>query len=59
LRGRLPATRRYGFAALRGEHRSEAMVLRGRETATQYSYAAFRRAWIEELSQALRIEPRT
>jgi len=35
------------------------MARRGRETAMQYSYAAFRRAWIEELSRALRIEPRT
>jgi hypothetical protein len=35
------------------------MAQRGRETAAHYSYAAFRRAWIDELRQALRIEPVT
>jgi glycosyltransferase involved in cell wall biosynthesis len=37
--------------------RSEAIAQRGRETARQYSYARFRRAWIEALSLLLAIEP--
>ena len=47
------------IAAVRDPQRSEEMARQGRETAQQYSYAAFRRAWVEELSRALGIEPRT
>jgi len=45
------------IAAVRDPLRSEQMALRGRETATSYSYAAFRQKWIAELRQALRVEP--
>ena len=37
--------------------RSEAIALRGRETARHYSYARFRDAWISTLSRMLGIEP--
>jgi glycosyltransferase involved in cell wall biosynthesis len=37
--------------------RSEAIALRGRETAQQYSYARFRDAWVAALSRMLAIEP--
>ena len=45
------------IAAVRDPQRSEHVAQRGRSTASQYSYAAFRRAWIEELRRALHIEP--
>jgi hypothetical protein len=37
--------------------RSEAVAQHGRETAQHYSYARFRRAWIDTLSRMLAIEP--
>jgi len=46
------------IAAVRDPLRSAQMAQRGRDTAAQYSYAAFRQAWIEEFSRALQIEPR-
>jgi hypothetical protein len=33
------------------------LAQRGRDTAREYSYAAFRRAWIDELATALRMPP--
>jgi hypothetical protein len=45
------------IAAVRDPQRCEQMARHARNTAAQYSYAAFRAAWIEELRQALRIEP--
>jgi hypothetical protein len=47
------------IAAVRDPQRSAQMAQRGRETAEQYAYDVFRRAWIEELSRALAIEPVT
>ena len=37
--------------------RSETIAQHGRETAQHYSYARFRRAWIDALSRMLAIEP--
>jgi glycosyltransferase involved in cell wall biosynthesis len=37
--------------------RSETVAQHGRETAQHYSYARFRRAWIDTLSRMLAIEP--
>ena len=45
------------IAAVRDPQHSEHVAQRGRATASQYSYAAFRGAWIEELRRALHLEP--
>ena len=45
------------IAALRDPARGARIARRGCATAAAYSHAAFRRAWIEELRGALRIEP--
>ena len=45
-------------AAVREPLRAQTLAQRGLETAQQYSYAAFRHAWIEELRGALHTEPR-
>jgi glycosyltransferase involved in cell wall biosynthesis len=45
------------IAAVANPERSEQIAQRGHQTAAQYSYAEFRRAWIEELRRALHIEP--
>jgi glycosyltransferase involved in cell wall biosynthesis len=47
------------IAAVADPASSEKVAQRGRETARAYSYAAFRRAWIGELAQALQLDPRT
>lgn len=46
------------LAVARDPQRGAQLAQHGRETAAQYSYAAFRHAWIEELRVALRAEPR-
>ena len=43
--------------AVSSPSRSEVVAQRGRETAQHYSYALFRRAWIEALSRMLTIKP--
>src|SRR5439155_21355896 len=45
------------IAAVADPQRSAQLAQRGTQTAAQYSYAAFRRAWIDELRSALGIEP--
>lgn len=45
------------IAAVANTARSEQIARHGRQTAVRYGYSAFRRAWIEELRRALRIEP--
>ena len=45
------------IAAIRDPQRSAQIARRGRDTAQRFSYAAFRRAWIDELRRALQIEP--
>lgn len=46
-------------AAVNDPARSASIAQQGRETATRYSYAAFRRAWIDELANALQLSPPT
>ncbi|HEX6833145.1 MAG TPA: glycosyltransferase family 4 protein [Rudaea sp.] len=41
----------------RDPHRAQAIAQRGRQTATAYSYAAFRERWMEELARALGVAP--
>jgi hypothetical protein len=41
------------ISAVRDPRRSEQMARRGAETAMNYSYAAFRDAWVEEFTRAL------
>ena len=43
------------IAAVASPKRSAAMAERGRETAAQYSYEAFRLAWIEEFNRAFEL----
>ncbi len=43
--------------AIASPARSEKLAQHGRETAQHYSYARFRRAWIDTLSRMLAIEP--
>lgn len=45
------------IAAVGDPEKSLQMARRGRQTAVGYSYAAFRRAWIDEFCQALQIAP--
>lgn len=44
--------------AVASPSRSEVVAQHGRETAQHYSYAHFRRAWIDALAKMLHIEPR-
>jgi hypothetical protein len=43
------------ITAVNDPARSAEMARRGRETATRYSYSAFRQAWIEEFSRAMQM----
>jgi hypothetical protein len=45
------------IAAVADAQGSARIASNGRETAQRFSYAAFRRAWIEELRGALHVEP--
>jgi len=45
------------IAAIEHPERSAQMAVRGRETALQYSYSAFRQSWVQELGRALRMVP--
>jgi glycosyltransferase involved in cell wall biosynthesis len=45
------------IAAVNDPVRSAEMAGRGRETAVQFTYAAFRLAWIDTLSTALKLRP--
>jgi len=47
------------IAAVRDTHSSARQAAQGRLTAQAYSYAAFRAAWISELSAALHLSPVT